>query len=394
VNGLARPGAGPSARITIVSASVGAGHDGAAGELGRRLRELGYQVDCHDFLDLLGPRAGRALRRAYAMELTVAPRSWGWLLANLEKRDRMSAAIGGMFARAATARAAPVLDEPVPPRVVVSTYPLASQLLGRMRRTGGLAAPVITFLTDLSVPALWIADGVDLHLALHEVAAAQARRRCEGPVEVCAPAVRPAFHPVADRAEAARTRARYGLPPTGRLALVVAGSWGVGEVAEAAADVAATGLATPVTVCGRNRGLRERLIRAGTGVALGWVDEMPALIRASDVVVQNAGGLTSLEAMAAGIPVVSYRCLPGHGTTNARALDDAGAARWVRGPAELAETLAGVLDGEPGRCQRAAAEEMFRARSPIDSIVALAGDAHQRSMEIPGGPLASAGAGR
>jgi UDP-N-acetylglucosamine:LPS N-acetylglucosamine transferase len=389
-------------RITVVSASVGAGHDGAADELSHRLREAGYQVDCHDFLDLLGPRAGRALRQAYAMELKVAPRSWGWLLASLEQRDRLATATGGLFARVAMTRAArilgpspvpPPVPSPVPalspslpslppsspgsgtlppPRVVVSTYPLASQVLGRMRAAGDLAAPVVTYLTDLSVPTLWLADGVDLHLALHEVAAAQARRRCTGPVEVCAPVVRPAFHPVVDPAEAARTRARYGLPPTGRLALVVAGSWGVGEVAEAAADLAATGLVTPVTVCGRNQGLRERLAREGTGVALGWVDEMPALIRASDIVVQNAGGLTSLEAMAAGVPVVTYRCLPGHGTTNAAALHDAGLARWIRDPAQLAGVLAGVLDGELGRSQRAAADELFRAPSPIDSIIALA----------------------
>jgi UDP-N-acetylglucosamine:LPS N-acetylglucosamine transferase len=406
VDGLTERPAVPG-RITVVSASVGAGHDGAASELCRRLRDAGYRVDCHDFLDLLGNRAGRALRQAYAMELRVAPRSWGWLLANLEERDKLAAATGGLFARVAMTRAARILrPDPLPAGApvgavpggqpvdaVVSTYPLASQLLGRMRLAGDLAVPVVTFLTDLSVPTLWIADGVDLHLALHEVTAAQVRRRTDGRVEVCAPAVRPAFHPATDPAEAAATRVRYGLPPTGRLALVVAGSWGVGEVAEAAADIAATGLATPVTVCGRNEGLRERLTRDSTGVALGWVDDMAALIRASDVVVQNAGGLTSLEAMATGVPVVSYRCLPGHGTTNAGALHDAGLARWVRGPGELAGVLAGVLDGELGRRQRVAADELLRAPSPIDSIIALADGGAPRP--VPAGPgAAGAGLGR
>ncbi|GIH16543.1 glycosyltransferase [Rugosimonospora africana] len=365
---------GGSDRITIVSASVGAGHDGAAHELGRRLTEAGYRVDCHDFLDLLGDRAGRTLRRAYATELKVAPESWGWLVGNLERRQWMGNAVGALVSRRAMTRAAEVFagDETLPPpRVVVSTYHLASQLLGRMRQAGELAAPVVTFLTDLSVHPLWIGGGVDLHLALHEVAAEQARRHRADSVEVCAPVVRPEFHPVTDPAEAARTRARHGLPPTGRLALVVAGSWGVGQVAEAAADLAATGLVTPVTICGRNEHLRERLTRAGTGVALGWVDQMPELIRASDVVVQNAGGLTSLEAMACGVPVLTYRCLPGHGTTNGQALHDAGLARWVRDPAELGTVLAGLLDGAAGRGQRAAATNLFRAPSAVDTIVGL-----------------------
>src|SRR5256886_17218574 len=74
---------------------------------------------------------------------------------------------------------------------------------------------------------------------------------------------------------------------------------------------------------------------------------MPALVRAADVVVQNAGGLTSLEAMAAGVPVLSYRCLPGHGTTNAAALDAARLPPWIREPAELAGALKGALAGGP-----------------------------------------------
>src|SRR3989440_509955 len=156
-------------------------------------------------------------------------------------------------------------------------------------------------------------------------------------VDVVRPLVAPAFG----------ESAPIELPVHGPVALVVAGSWGVGEVAEAAAEIAATGLATPVTLCGHNAQLRRRIAAAGTGLALGWVSDMPALVRAADVVVQNAGGLTSLEAMAAGGPVISYRCLPGHGTTNAQALDRAGLAPWVTGPDGLAAALRAALSGGP-----------------------------------------------
>lgn len=356
-------------------------------------------VDCHDFLDLLGEHAGRALRGSYAAELKVAPNSWGWLIGQLERRDWLAAAIRSLFARGAARRSMAAMSgtaEVPEPAVVLSTYPLASQALGRLRAQGRLAAPVVTFLTDMSVHPLWIADGVDLHLALHEVAAVDARRLSGGFVEVCRPAVRPEFHPTTDPDEPARTRARYGLPARGPIALVVAGSWGVGEVAEAAMDVAATGLATPVTVCGRNERLRERLARSGTGVPLGWVDDMPALIRASDVVVQNAGGLTSLEAMAVGVPVITYRCLPGHGATNARALDEAGLAIWVRRSGELSEVLSDILDGELGKRQLATSGELFDAPCPVASIAALANAADQdRRIPVPRRQLpAKAGVGR
>ncbi|WP_063838334.1 MGDG synthase family glycosyltransferase [Saccharothrix sp. ST-888] len=351
-------------RVTVVSASIGAGHDGAARELVRRLRQFGLVVDCHDFLDLLPPGWGRVLRASYELELRVAPWAWGWLLEGLQRHRWSSALVSALAGRAAARRIRALIGPDT--GAVVSTYPLASQALGRLRRRGRLAAPVVTFLTDMSVHPLWVARGVDLHLALHPVAATQARAHRANGVLVSGPLVGPQFRPAASADERLCERLRFGLPTGRPVALVVAGSWGVGEVELAAREIAATGLATPVTVCGRNSALRERLAEDGVGVALGWVDDMPALLRASDVVVQNAGGLTSLEAMASGVPVVSYRCLPGHGVTNAEALDEAGLAPWIRTPGQLAALLGEALvAGTAGRTEAAV---------PADQVIAaLAG---------------------
>jgi UDP-N-acetylglucosamine:LPS N-acetylglucosamine transferase len=352
-------------RVVVVSASVGAGHDGAARQLVHELTAAGYAVTCHDLLDLGPPGVGRALRGVYAAELRFAPRSWGRVLRQLERRPWLAGALGGFFARLATKRMRAALD--VAPVAVLSTYPLASQAMGRLRRRGELTASTVTFLTDLSVHPLWVATGIDLHVALHEVAAGQARALGAERVAVCRPAVSSAFAEPADRSERADTRARYGLPADGPVALVVAGSWGVGEIFEAATEIAATGLATPVTVCGHNEELQARLAGAGVGVALGWVTEMPALVRAADVVVQNAGGLTSLESMAAGVPVLSYRCLPGHGRTNAEALDRAKLATWVTEPAGLADALRAALADGPGPD----VAQLFLAPSAVDAVQRL-----------------------
>ncbi|GAA1262047.1 galactosyldiacylglycerol synthase [Kitasatospora nipponensis] len=363
-------------RITVVSASVGAGHDGAARELVRRLEAVGVEAECHDFLDLLPRGCGRLLRGSYALELKVAPWAWGWLLRGLEKHRVSAALVGALFAAAGARRTQALVGPEV--GAVVSTYPLASQALGRLRRRGALHAPVATFLTDMSVHPLWIAEGVDLHLALHPVAAAQASGHGARNVEICAPLVGPDCRPVRSAAERQRERARFGLPGDRPIALVTAGSWGVGEVELTAREIAATGLAVPVTVCGHNEGLRERLEAAGTGVALGWVDDMPALLRACDVVVQNAGGLTSLEAMASGLPVVSYRCLPGHGVTNAAALDEAGMAVWIRDEQRLGPELAQALGSDPAAGPGTAPRTAAGAEH---AVVALAGGSIEPILE-------------
>jgi hypothetical protein len=103
-----------------------------------------------------------------------------------------------------------------------------------------------------------------------------------------------------------------------------------------------------VIVCGRNSSLAHELREEGFRYVFDWVDDMPTLMRAVDVLVQNAGGLSSLEAFASGLPVVSYRCIPGHGRTNAAALEEAGLAPWVQDRTELGPVLADLIDGPAG----------------------------------------------
>jgi UDP-N-acetylglucosamine:LPS N-acetylglucosamine transferase len=325
------PTAGP---VVIVSASVGAGHDGAATELARQLGRAGWTVQTHDFLDLLPGRWGPMLRAAYRAELTVAPRTWGWLQHAAGGRRFGTRSALGLTRTAGDAMLAAIGPAPA---AVVSTYPLASQVLGQLRSGGRLSAPVVTFLTDMSVHPQWVAAGVDAHLALHPVAARQARLLRAANTRVVGPAVAPAFRPLHSPAERDDARRMFGLPQHRPLALVSAGSWGVGSVVATAQDVVATGLATPVVMCGRNGGLQRRLSRMAKVIALGWVDDTATLMRASDLLIQNAGGLTCLEALATQLPVLTYRSLPGHGHQNAAALDEAGWAPWVRGG--LAEAI-------------------------------------------------------
>ena len=56
-----------------------------------------------------------------------------------------------------------------------------------------------------------------------------------------------------------------------------------------------------------------------------------------------AAAQSSLEALSSGVPVVTYRCLPGHGRTNATGLDQAGWVPWIRSRGDLARGLEAAL---------------------------------------------------
>jgi UDP-N-acetylglucosamine:LPS N-acetylglucosamine transferase len=288
---------------------------------------------------MLPARLGQLLCDGYHRQLQFAPRSWDWLLAALDRKPLAA------LATKVSMLAGPKLLAALEPHadLVVSTYPAAGHALAGLKRQGLLTAPFVVYLTDPSTHRLCVTSHADLHVAPNYTAAEQARRLGAREVVVAPQVVAPDFRPPSGNAEHNRAREAFGLPIGAPLALILAGSWGVGQVEQTTRDVAATRRAPPVVVCGRNESLRRRLTRAGVGDVYGWVDDMPRLMRACDVVVQNAGGLTSSEALASGRPVITYRCLPGHGRANARVLDAAGLVRWVREADELADALSEAL---------------------------------------------------
>ncbi|MCX9190611.1 UDP-N-acetylglucosamine--N-acetylglucosamine transferase [Carbonactinospora thermoautotrophica] len=359
--------AGVRDHVVVISGSVGAGHDGAARELERRLRALGFQVECHDFLDLLPSQVGRLFKGAYKGMLAEAPWSWQALYGLLDRSRTLTGLVRGLAGIARPRVRALIRKETC---LAVATYPLAGQVLGQLRQRGEVAVPVAMYFTDFSVHRLWVSRYVDVHLAPHAVSAEEARALGAPAVVVAGPLVRPGFAPPT-RAGRQAARARFGLPFDRRLALVASGSWGVGDVARTVAEIASTGLADPVVVCGRNEQLRRELAGQGIGHVFGWVDDMPALMRAVDVMVQNGCGLTVLEAFASGLPVATYRCIPGHGRTNAAAWDRAGLATWIRQPEELPGALAELLDGPLRHRQVTAAGDLF-SRDPVALATRLA----------------------
>jgi processive 1,2-diacylglycerol beta-glucosyltransferase len=344
--------AGASSRnhVDIVSGSFGAGHDVAAEAIAGQLHDRGFSTRVWDVVDLMPGHLGRMLRSGYLKQIQSMPATWRWTLGAIERHDAVTRGI----VRALRSTEPALLDIAADrPGHIVSTHPFPSQALGSLRASGRMSVPVTTYLTDMSVHRLWVHPGVDAHLAVHDIPAQQARRLGARNALVVNPAVRGSFVTTSRTRDGQRAAQRaLGLPDDARnLALVTGGAYGIGSLWESACDLAATGLVTPVVLCGTNTRLLAEVERRTSMIGLGWVTDMSRLLEAVDVVVQNSGGMTSLEARAAAVPMITYRCIAGHGETNAAALDAAGFAPWARNPAQLLQLLLESLRGGAGREQ-------------------------------------------
>lgn len=329
--------------MILLTAAMGAGHDGAASELADRLNRRGIPTINIHFWELLPLGIGRAIKGFYRWMILRAP----WLYRIIYRvflRPKWRPAGVSPVAVLAEKRLTPWFRE-IQPSAVVSTFHLCSQVLGDMRRKGTLDAPAISLVVDFAAHATWVNPNVDLHLCLHPSQAARVRALGAPHVEVSGPVVLPHFtHPRWSREEA---RATLDLPDGGTVVLVVAGSWGAGDVVETARVLGEAGRFHVLVAAGDNEHLLDMLEDLRGGVrGVGWVDDMDRLIVASDVVVENAGGLTAMEAMAMGRPVVSYLPIPGHGVDNVRYMEQAGITVFAGSPGGLIN----AIDRLSGEC--------------------------------------------
>ncbi|TAM85598.1 MAG: hypothetical protein EPN43_11315 [Jatrophihabitans sp.] len=317
----------PVGRVLIVTAAMGAGHVAVAAELARRLRDRAAEITTVDLVADV-PVAGLRLRRTYRTLLSRAPWLYDGAMRFWARRpgamERLTALGDGPFADAIAQRVAQVR-----PDVVVSTYNLGSQCLGRLRARGQLDVPVITIVTDPAAHPYWLGARGDRYLAFLPRTVADLRR-----LGVTAELVRPLLRPEFARPPQ-REAARAALALRGRVVLVSGGSWAAGDVLGTVGALAGDPGVTAVVLCGRDQALRRALTGRPGVVPLGWTEDVAGVLTAADVLVDNAGGLTCWEALSVGCPVVEYKPLPGHGRLNARVLAQVGLATPAADPRTL-----------------------------------------------------------
>ncbi|HZC27499.1 MAG TPA: WS/DGAT domain-containing protein, partial [Actinopolymorphaceae bacterium] len=209
----------------------------------------------------------------------------------------------------------------------------------------GLAVPTAAWVSDFAPHPFWVYADVDRTYVVHEAALAAARLADPAArVSVSALPVQKAFHP----GHSAAARQRFGLRPEAFVVLVSCGTFAFGVSESMVRSVlAADKRVQLVAACGHNAVALRRLEDLGLDhdrlLPLGWIDDMPALNQAADVVVTNAGGATALEAVASGRPVFMVDPIPAHGAANASLMAVAGLAEMCASQAHLATRLRGVL---------------------------------------------------
>ncbi len=328
-------------RVLILSADVGEGHAAAARALAEQIEASpgSASVTVIDGLAAMGHVLRPVVEDGYRVQLRFFPWTYTviyWLLEHVLPVRWLAKRLLCMFGGGPLAREIARHE----PDVIVSTYPAVTVVLARLRRKGIVTATTMATITDLTGLFFWAQPGIDMHLVMYgesmELVEEIAGRDS---VRLVRPLISAEFLEPRCAIEARRA---LGLREDGRVVVVSGGGWGVGDIAGAVREFTqvrdVTGI---VCLAGRNEQLAERLRRMFADEpavhVLGFTERMPEVLAAADVLVHSTGGVTCLEARAAGTPVVSYGLPVGHARINTRAMAELDLVRLANDKRELRE---------------------------------------------------------
>ncbi len=327
--------------MVILTARYGAGHWEAAVALGQALASTypAHNSLLLDYMELVNPALNRTIQSLYLASIKHFPEGYGWFYraTSTIAPDSPWQSLLNSLGRERLAR----LVQDTSPSVIISTFPTQAGVLSDMRRLHQCEVPTVTVLTDNTVHSQWVHAHTDLYCVSSEEVASELLRRGV-PAEriaVTGIPIREAFRQPGDPQ---LVRRRYSLDPDLPIILIMSGAFGaLGGVGEACR--ALTHMRRPVqlvVVCGRDRVLARRLQYTTQNYpypvhVFGWVEGVADLMVAARMIVTKAGGVTTAEALALGVPMVIFRPIPGQEEANTQYLARHGAARIAEDTAEL-----------------------------------------------------------
>jgi 1,2-diacylglycerol 3-beta-galactosyltransferase len=329
-------------RLLFLFSDTGAGHRAAAEAVAEALHRRypnRFQVDLYDPMGGEHVLAGR-LTALYGPITRRVPILWGaaYHVTNLQPTVRV---IQHAIGRGLRRKLRQVLEPR--PALVASFHPLLNHVAVEVMPYG---VPRVTVITDwIDFHRAWTDLRADCIICPSQAAMELCRRRGV-PADRLVMAGLP-IHPrfqdaIRGFSDKRSMRLKLRLRPHAPTVLLAGGGDGTEPLRKYAAALARSPLDVQVlAICGRNQALADRIRddnHAGVHV-FGFVDNMPELLLASDLLATRAGPGMIAEGLACGCPLLLTGYLPGQEEGNVKEIVRGELGRYVPRPDDLVEAV-------------------------------------------------------
>lgn len=315
-------------------------------------------------LDYTNPILGRLINRIYLRIIKKRPEIWGNMYDNPEvlKKTRKAREALHKFNMSKIKR----LMERKKPDVVICTQAFPCGMVADYKKSTGSKVKLIGVLTDYAPHSYWLFDEVDYYVTPDEKTASLLSGK-----GVPAGKIKAFGIPVGLRYRKRRDRRRIiselGISDRKPTVLVMGGSQGLGAIEQAVKSLSKDEdhEYQLLVVTGKNRKLLSRLSRSkavssNPSIKLfSFVENIDELMEVSDMIITKAGGMTTAEALAKGLPMIIVDPIPGHERMNADRLVGEGVAAEIRDFNEMHRGINRLFDSR---------ETLARMKSRAESI--------------------------
>lgn len=368
-----------SKRIAILTLSVGSGHVQAAKVIERALDDGAEPVEVRTFdaIDLAHRWFLWLYVQPYWWMLRHAPGIWRRLFEHRQRKLHKSTAPHWMFRRGCVE----VLRQlkAFSPHLIIATEIGAAEIAALGKREGWFNAPLLAVQTDLETEPPWVQREIDIYCVATEHARIQFIEWGISPnrILVCGIPIDPAFALPFDRPELLRA---LGLDLNLPVVLVMGGGMGPAPLDEIVQSLEKCRLPLQVlVVAGQDLAMRARLEALHGKVALslftfGWSDNVPELMAAANLLITKPGGVTTAEALAAGLPMILTHPIPGPEEGQIRFLEQNGVAFRAKSLADIPQLTSKLL-GDSSRMVDIAQRARELSRPEASHAIAQVGRA-------------------
>lgn len=296
--------------------SVGAGHLRASEVIHGAIDDGGDAVEVRtvDAIELARPWFLWLYIHSYWWMLHRAPGLWRRLFERRQRKRHHATAPHWVFRRGC----AEVLRQlkAFAPHLVIATEIGAAEVAALGKREGWFNAPILAVQTDFHTEPPWAQREIDVFSVASEEAKSQLLGWGVSPnrIVLCGIPIDPAFSLPFDRAELLQA---LGLDARRPVVLVMGGGMGPAPLDAIIQSLEVCGLPLQVlAVAGQNQGMRAKLEALRGKIALdlhvfGWSENVPELMSAATLLITKPGGVTTAEALAAGLPMILTHPIPG-----------------------------------------------------------------------------------
>lgn len=335
-----------SKKVLLLFISEHSGHHCASRAIEKALRIVDPSVETLNInsFNYTNPILEKVINRAYMGVVMRTPEVWEYLYDN-PKVLKNTQKLRAMIHRFNTGKLKSLLDE-FRPDVIICTQAFPCGMIADYKKSANARIPLIGVLTDYAPHSYWVFNDVDKYIVPSAETGKKLIDNGVDPVKVEEFGI-PIDPEFLERRTKEELCDEMGIDRSLPCVLIMGGTQGLGPIENVARLLDASGIKLQVIIAtGTNkkvyRWLKRRHFRKKF-IILPFADNVNALMRVATVIITKPGGITTAEALAAGIPMLILNPLPGQEAMNTRFLLKEGVAVKAESPEDVVVILDELL---------------------------------------------------